>query len=102
MENMPRPAPSDATNTDAGESLASGRYVVYGRLGQGSQAETLRATDKQLGREVAIKRFRVGHAKAWKDVELAEREARILASLSHPALPQYLDYFEENGCLCAW
>jgi hypothetical protein len=68
-------------------------------LGQGTQAETLRADDTLLGRKVAIKRFKVGHARSWKDVELAEREARILSSLSHPALPQYFDYFEESGCL---
>ena len=98
---MPVPAPvADETNVDSpGESLAAGRYLVYGHLGQGSQAETFRAVDKKLGKAVAVKRFRVGHAKAWKDVELAEREARILASLNHPALPRYVDHFEENGCL---
>ena len=70
MESMPVPAPvADETNVDSpGESLAAGRYLVYGHLGQGSQAETFRAVDKKLGKAVAVKRFRVGHAKAWKDV----------------------------------
>jgi hypothetical protein len=100
MDPMPHSAPaSDATIIDTGESLAGGRYVIYGRLGHGSQAETLRAVDKRLGQVVAVKRFSVGHAKAWKDVELAEREARILSSLNHPALPRYFDHFEESGCL---
>ena len=48
---------------------------------------------------VAIKCFRVGTAKAWKDVELAEREARTLASLDHPHLPKYFEHFEEDGAL---
>jgi len=48
---------------------------------------------------VAIKRFRVSKAKAWKDVELAEREARTLASLNHPHLPRYIEHFEEEGAL---
>ena len=48
---------------------------------------------------VAIKCFRVGTAKAWKDVELAEREARTLASLAHPRLPKYFEHFEEDGAL---
>ena len=48
---------------------------------------------------VAIKCFRVGKAKAWKDVELAEREARTLASLDHPRLPKYIEHFEEDGAL---
>ncbi len=48
---------------------------------------------------VAIKCFRVGTAKSWKDVELAEREARTLASLDHPRLPRYFEHFEEDGAL---
>jgi serine/threonine protein kinase len=53
----------------------------------------------QEARLVAIKCFRVGTAKAWKDVELAEREARTLASLDHPHLPRYFEHFEEEGAL---
>ncbi len=53
----------------------------------------------QEARLVAIKCFRVGTAKAWKDVELAEREARTLASLDHPHLPRYFEHFEEDGAL---
>jgi hypothetical protein len=48
---------------------------------------------------VAIKCFRVGKAKAWKDVELAEREANTLRSLHHPRLPKYIEHFEEDGAL---
>jgi serine/threonine protein kinase len=48
---------------------------------------------------VAIKCFRVGSAKAWKDVELAEREARTLSALDHPRLPRYFEHFEEEGAL---
>jgi hypothetical protein len=81
------------------EPLANGRYVIWKRLGLGAQAETLEAVDRRDGRAVAIKRFSVGHARSWKDVELAEREARVLASLSHPALPAYIDHFEEQGSL---
>jgi hypothetical protein len=55
--------------------------------------------DKLEGRPVAIKRFDVRGARSWKDVELAEREARVLASLSHPKLPGYVDHFEEDGAL---
>jgi hypothetical protein len=62
--------------------------------------------DQQSGGEVpqdaklvAIKCFRLGTAKAWKDVELAEREARTLASLDHPRLPRYFEHFEEEGAL---
>src|SRR5450432_173323 len=80
-------------------TLRGGRYAIVGVLGAGSQAETLDAVDKQGGCAVAIKRFQVRGAKSWKDVELAEREARVLATLSHPNLPVYVEHFEEDGAL---
>ncbi len=80
-------------------TLRGGRYAIVGELGAGSQAETLDAVDKQGGRAVAIKRFQVRGAKSWKDVELAEREARVLSTLSHPNLPVYIEHFEEDGAL---
>ena len=85
-------APSSGT-------LRSGRYAIIGELGSGSQAETLDAVDKVSGRALAIKRFHVRGAKGWKDVELAEREARVLSTLSHPNLPVYIEHFEEDGAL---
>ena len=80
-------------------TLRSGRYAIVGELGRGAQAETLDAIDESNGRAVAIKRFQVRGAKGWKDVELAEREARVLSSLSHPNLPVYIEHFEEDGAL---
>ncbi len=81
------------------EGIGAGRYLVVGSLGSGSQGETLEAVDKREGRPVAIKRFTIRGAKSWKDVELAEREAAVLSSLSHPGLPRYIDHFEEGGAL---
>ncbi len=81
------------------ELLRDGRFAVFGRLGSGAQGETLSAVDRREGRPVAVKRFRIRGASSWKDVELAEREARVLARLRHPALPRYVDHFEEGGCL---
>src|SRR5450432_1672047 len=80
-------------------TLRGGRYAIVGVLGVGSQAETLDAVDKQGGCAVAIKRFQVRGAKSWKDVELAEREARVLSTLCHPNLPVYVEHFEEDGAL---
>src|SRR5580658_2080041 len=81
------------------EALRGGRYVVMRSLGAGAQGATFEAVDKKEGRLVAIKRFDVRGAKAWKDVELAEREARVLSSLAHPKLPAYIEHFEEGGRL---
>jgi hypothetical protein len=83
-----------------GRELRSGRYVVTARLGGGAQGDTWEARDRaRADRAVAVKAFRVGTARAWKDVELAEREARTLALLEHDLLPRYIEHFEEEGTL---
>lgn len=79
--------------------LASGRYEVRGVLGEGAQGVTYDAIDVSDGRAVAIKRFDVRGARSWKDIELAEREARVLATLDHPLMPCYFSHFEEDGAL---
>jgi len=80
-------------------TLRDGRYTILRVLGEGSQGSTFEATDVRDGKTVAVKRFAVRNAKGWKEVELAEREARVLASLSHPKLPAYVEHFEEDGAL---
>jgi hypothetical protein len=81
------------------DALRDGRYVIVGSLGEGTQGHTFDGVDKREGRAVAIKRFDVRTAKTWKDAELAERETRVLQSLSHPKLPKYRDHFEQDGAL---
>jgi serine/threonine protein kinase len=82
-----------------GLRLDDGRYVVRGVLGEGAQGTTYDAVDTGNGRPVAIKRFDVRGAKSWKDVELAERETRVLATLDHPLVPRYVAHFEQDGAL---
>jgi hypothetical protein len=86
-------------SSDLPSSLRDGRYAVIGVLAEGSQGSTLDAVDKLHGRPVAIKRFQVKGARSWKDVELAEREAHVLARLSHPQLPAHVEHFEQDGAL---
>ncbi len=81
------------------QTLREGRFVVLAAIGEGSQGRTFDGFDRLEGRAVAIKRFDVRGAHSWKDVDLAEREARVLQSLSHPRLPRYVDRFEEGGAL---
>jgi serine/threonine protein kinase len=82
---------------DTPTTLREGRFTILRVLGEGSQASTFEATDAASPKRVTVKRFRVRGAKSWKEVELAEREARVLASLSHPGIPRYIDHFEEGG-----
>lgn len=99
MALVPENTGTSPSQLTAVPSLRQGRYVLMGTLGSGSQGETLEAVDKLEGRPVAIKRFTIRGAKSWKDVELAEREATVLAALNHSSLPRYIEHFEEEGAL---
>ena len=46
------------------------------------------------GQRVAIKVLSLRSSSGWKQVELFEREAKALRSLSHACIPKYIDYFE--------
>ncbi|HLK38866.1 MAG TPA: serine/threonine-protein kinase [Polyangiaceae bacterium] len=96
---MSAPPPAPPAPPDAHTTLHGGRYVLLGPLGTGSQGTTWDAVDRREGRAVAVKRFDVRGATAWKDVELAEREARVVATLDYPTLPRYVEHFEEGGAL---
>jgi serine/threonine protein kinase len=84
---------------DSPARLGNDRYAVRGLLGEGAQGVTFDAVEVASNRGVAIKRFDVRGAKSWKDVELAERETRVLATLDHPLLPRYIEHFEQDGQL---
>ncbi len=79
-----------------GSSVRAGRYEIRAHLGRGAFREVYHAWDRSEGREVALKELDLAWAESWKAVELFEREAKILASLSHPAIPKVLDAFTED------
>lgn len=78
---------------EAGKILQE-RYLIEKQIGQGGMGAVYVAKDRRFGSTVAIKEtLFVGESfeKAF------EREARLLNSLRHPALPNVRDYFfEEN------
>jgi tRNA A-37 threonylcarbamoyl transferase component Bud32 len=88
---------ASAKEADFPPTFGGDRYAVARVLGEGGQATSYQAVDKREGRLVVVKRFRVRGAKSWKEVELAEREAKVLATVKHAALPRYVDHFEERG-----
>lgn len=73
-----------------GIEIPGGRYDVRGRLGSGSMGTVWRATDRELGRDVAVKvlndAFDMDRARAQ-----LEREAKTLAGLEHPSIPPVHD-----------
>jgi eukaryotic-like serine/threonine-protein kinase len=69
----------------------AGRYRLDERLGAGGMAEVWLAHDLQLGRSVVLKLLGPG-----ADPERFEREARAIASLSHPNICRLFDYGSEG------
>jgi len=61
-----------------------GPYEIVGPLGAGGMGEVFRATDTRLGRDVAIKALPAAFAQDPERLARFEREAKLLASLSHP------------------
>ena len=57
----------------------------------------LQATAADAKKNVAIKALSLRRMTGWKQLELFEREAKVLKSLSHPGIPRYIDFFEEDS-----
>ncbi|MEH2289945.1 serine/threonine protein kinase [Nostoc sp.] len=76
--------------------ILSERYEVQQLLGKKAGRRTLLARDLQTQELVVIKLLSFGDDFEWDSLKLFEREAETLKSLSHPLIPQYLNYFEVN------
>jgi serine/threonine protein kinase len=70
------------------------RYQITSLLSRQTGRRTLLAQDLQKNCPVVIKLLLFGPDFTWEDLKLFEREATVLQSLDHPAIPQYLDCFE--------
>ncbi len=81
-----------------GQTL-DGRYRIHKVLGQGGMGRVYLANDTRLAnRPVAAKEMILGDGiQEKKAIEDFSREASVLAKLSHPSIPQVIDYFAENG-----
>ena len=60
-----------------------GHYSILEELGRGGMGEVYRARDEVLGRDVAIKVLPEAMAEDPQRLARFEREAKLLASLSH-------------------
>ncbi len=76
-------------------STFGGRYRLDELLGQGGMATIYRATDTQLGREVAIKLLRPEYLRDPDFGSRFRQEAQNAASLSHPNVVTVYDYGED-------
>ncbi|ABU58248.1 serine/threonine-protein kinase [Roseiflexus castenholzii] len=105
--------PQGATTPGAGARAAApvmqpgvilqGRYVIEGTLGIGGMSVVYRGRDlrfKDVVRPCAIKEMYQSAPDSntrLLNLKNFEREAGLLATLQHPAIPKVFDFFEENG-----
>jgi hypothetical protein len=76
----------------ASNTLIHDRYLVVRQIGQGGMGAVFEAIDQRLGNHVALKQTLVDDPQLDKAFA---HEARLLASLHHPALPVVSDYFAD-------
>ncbi len=75
----------------------SSRYEVREQIGSGGMGVVVRAHDRRLGRDVALKRLPDNLKDHPKAVDLFLREARAAAALNHPNIVTVHDVDEEAG-----
>lgn len=90
-EFLERPAAAlvpDLLDDDSEEFVGRriGPYVIRSQIGRGGMGVVFKAEDTRLGRAVALKMVPRGLAQNERSRERLRREARLAASLSHPAI----------------
>lgn len=73
------------------------RYRITDILGRGANGVTYEAQPlggSEASSLVALKALSFKFMSNWKSLDLFEREAAALRTLSHPAVPRYIDFFE--------
>jgi serine/threonine protein kinase len=75
-------------------TILADRYQILEQLNHKTSRQTFLARDFQSQDLVVIKILHFNADFKWDDLKLFEREASTLQNLHHPAIPQYLDYFD--------
>lgn len=75
------------------------RYDILGTIGQGGMGVVLEASDKILGRKVALKKMLEETKWDERERERFLQEARIVASLRHPNIVQIHNILEDGNDL---
>ncbi|HEV2883685.1 MAG TPA: serine/threonine-protein kinase, partial [Pyrinomonadaceae bacterium] len=81
-------------NSLAANTVLQDRYRIVRQLGRGGMGAVYEAVDQRLGITVALKETLSSEASMRRQFE---QEARLLASMQHPALPRVSDHFVEGN-----
>lgn len=100
---FPQQHPNSSTLTGflSARHMLRQRYIVLAQTGRGGFGAVYKATDTQFGnRVVAIKEMSQNHLNPQELLDATaafNREALMLANLTHPNLPRIYEQFTENG-----
>jgi serine/threonine protein kinase len=72
------------------DQLLLNRYRILSQIGEGASSVVYAANDVKIGRDVAVKKIRVGSATAPRVL----REMRTIATLTHPGIVVMYDFEE--------
>jgi serine/threonine protein kinase/WD40 repeat protein len=86
-----------ATGGSAATPRTVGSYELHERIGAGAFAVVHRATQRTLGRDVAVKIVRAELADDPAFIRRFEAEAQMVASIEHPNVVPLYDYWREPG-----
>lgn len=73
------------------------RYQLQRVLGKSAIRQTWLARDLTNEEQVVVKLLSANDQLEWYDIQLFEREAKVLRQLDHPRIPQYYDDFVLEG-----
>ena len=94
MTATPESTTSASLAALAPDTVLQDRYRIVQKLGKGGMGAVYEAIEQRLGITVALKETLSAEANVRKQFE---QEARLLASMQHPALPRVSDYFTEGN-----
>jgi serine/threonine protein kinase len=84
-------------HAELGPGTGLGHYAIEALIGEGGMGRVYRARDTKLGRQVALKVLPNSLASRSIDRERFDREARAVASLSHPNIVTLFSAEEDAG-----
>jgi serine/threonine-protein kinase len=79
------------------QEVVAGRYELEELVGTGGMSSVYRAHDRLLDRKVALKVLHAHYSDDPEYVERFRREARAVATLSHPNVVTVIDRGEQDG-----
>lgn len=74
------------------------KYVKVKKIGEGSFGKAVLVKNKEDGQQYVVKEISISKMQ-MKERQEARKEVSVLSKMRHPNIVQYVESFEESGCL---